>query len=99
MNEINHASGIVAGKPSGVDDNTMTPDDIVLASLKTAEPVKRKWRSSSNTPTYLELYRAFPDICCFFLFFIHRCNTCIRGVSFVLSALTNSHYSDRSITE
>lgn len=62
VSEIDRTSGIVAIKPSGVDYDVMKPDDIVLVSLETGESVEGKWKPSSDTPTHLELYRAFPEI-------------------------------------
>lgn len=62
VSEIDRVSGIVAIKPSGVDYDAMTPDDIVLVNLENGEVVEGKWKPSSDTPTHLELYRAFPEI-------------------------------------
>lgn len=62
VSEIDRSSGIIAIKPSGVDYDVMTPDDIVLVSLETGELVEGKRKPSSDTPTHLELYRAFPEI-------------------------------------
>jgi L-ribulose-5-phosphate 4-epimerase len=53
-------TGLMAIKPSGVPYETMTPADIVLVSLATGEIVDSALRPSSDTPTHLELYRAFP---------------------------------------
>ena len=63
-----NASGIDAAreyiviKPSGVDYETLQPEDMVVVSLQTGERVEGKYRPSSDTPTHLELYRAFPSI-------------------------------------
>lgn len=54
------AAGLMAIKPSGVPYDAMTPDDMVLVSLATGEVVGSSLRPSSDTPTHLELYRAFP---------------------------------------
>ena len=40
----------------------MTADDIVLVSLETGERVEGRLKPSSDTPTHLELYRAYPSI-------------------------------------
>lgn len=53
-------AGVMAIKPSGVPYDRMTPDDMVLVSLATGEVVDSSLRPSSDTPTHLELYRAFP---------------------------------------
>lgn len=58
---FDRASGVMAIKPSGVDYAKLTPADIVLVALS-GEVVEGKLRPSSDTPTHLALYRAFPDI-------------------------------------
>lgn len=59
--EIDRESGIFAIKPSGVDYDKMTPDDMVLMNLN-GEIVEGKYKPSSDTPTHLELYKAFQNI-------------------------------------
>ena len=49
-------------KPSGVDYDVMTPDDMVVVDLKTGEKVEGRLKPSSDTPTHLALYRAWPEI-------------------------------------
>lgn len=61
VSEIDRESGLVAIKPSGVEYDVMTVDDIVIVDLQG----NRVWgdkKPSSDTPTHLELYRQFPDI-------------------------------------
>jgi L-ribulose-5-phosphate 4-epimerase len=53
------ADGVFAIKPSGVPYDRLTPDAIVIVSLETGEPMDSALRPSSDTPTHLELYRAF----------------------------------------
>ena len=53
--------GVVAIKPSGVPYDTMRPEDIVLTNLDGAI-VEGTLRPSSDLPTHLVLYRAFPQI-------------------------------------
>ena len=52
-------AGVFAIKPSGVPYHDLKPDKIVLVSLDTGKAVDGKWKPSSDTPTHLELYRAF----------------------------------------
>jgi L-ribulose-5-phosphate 4-epimerase len=52
-------AGVFAIKPSGVPYGELKPDKIVLVSLETGEASDSKFRPSSDTPTHLELYRAF----------------------------------------
>lgn len=46
-------------KPSGTPYSDMTHEDMVVVSLETGRVVEGKLRPSSDTPTHLELYRAF----------------------------------------
>ncbi len=59
---LDRASGLVVIKPSGVGYSGMQPDDMVTVELETGRVVDGKWRPSSDTPTHLELYRAFDGI-------------------------------------
>ena len=59
---IDREAGLVVIKPSGVDYETMTADDMVVVSLATGEVVEGALKPSSDTPTHLVLYRAFPNI-------------------------------------
>lgn len=49
-------------KPSGVSYDTMSAEDMVIVSLSTGEVLEGTLNPSSDTPTHLALYRAFPDI-------------------------------------
>ena len=49
-------------KPSGVEYDVMTPEDMVVVSIETGKRVEGKWKPSSDTDTHLALYRAFPGI-------------------------------------
>ena len=59
---IDRKSGLMVIKPSGVDYATMKPADMVVVSLETGEVVEGDLRPSSDTPTHLVLYRAFPSL-------------------------------------
>lgn len=58
---IDRIRGIIAIKPSGVDYNVMTVDDIVLIDL-TGKVVEGNLKPSSDAPTHVALYNAFNDI-------------------------------------
>jgi len=58
---IDRDRGLVAIKPSGVPYETMRPADLVIIDLE-GEPVEGEMRPSSDLPTHLVLYRAFPRI-------------------------------------
>ena len=55
-------AGVIAIKPSGVSYDTLTPNDIVVLSLKTGECVEGKCRPSSDTPTHLHLYQQWESV-------------------------------------
>jgi L-ribulose-5-phosphate 4-epimerase len=52
---------LVVIKPSGVDYATMKPSDMVVVDLD-GTVVEGKLRPSSDTPTHVALYRAFPGV-------------------------------------
>jgi L-ribulose-5-phosphate 4-epimerase len=54
-----HDAGLMAIKPSGVPYQKLSTADMVLVSIETGEVVDSTLRPSSDTPTHLELYRAF----------------------------------------
>ena len=55
--------GVMAIKPSGVHYERLSAEDMVLVELETGEVVSQnRLRPSSDTPTHLVLYRAFPKI-------------------------------------
>ena len=58
---IDRESGLVVIKPSGVDYDTMTAEDMVVVDLA-GNVVEGKWKPSSDTPTHLALYNAFPEM-------------------------------------
>jgi len=59
---IDRARGLVVIKPSGVAYDRMKPVDMVVVALKTGRVVEGRLKPSSDTPTHLVLYRAFPEI-------------------------------------
>jgi len=59
---IDRARGLVAIKPSGVPYDRMKPEQMVVVSLETGRVVEGKLKPSSDLPTHLVLYRAFPQI-------------------------------------
>ena len=54
-------SGLFVIKPSGVDYEKLTPDDMVVVDLE-GKKVEGKLNPSSDTETHRVLYRAFPHI-------------------------------------
>jgi L-ribulose-5-phosphate 4-epimerase len=59
---IDSEKGLVVIKPSGVSYDTMKASDMVVVSLETGKVVEGDLNPSSDTPTHLVLYRAFPNI-------------------------------------
>lgn len=59
---IDREKGLMVIKPSGVDYDKMKASDMVVVDLATGEVVEGNLRPSSDTPTHLVLYRAFPEI-------------------------------------
>lgn len=58
---IDRARGLIVIKPSGVPYQGMQPSDMVVVDLE-GRIVEGTLRPSSDTPTHLELYKAFPEI-------------------------------------
>ncbi|MCD8215183.1 MAG: L-ribulose-5-phosphate 4-epimerase [Clostridiales bacterium] len=61
VSEIDRETGLFVIKPSGVDYDKMKPEDMVVMDLE-GNKVEGRLNPSSDTPTHLELYKAFPDI-------------------------------------
>ena len=59
--EIDRERGLVVIKPSGVPYDGMKPSDMVVVDLDGAV-VEGRFRPSSDTPTHLVLYKAFPSV-------------------------------------
>jgi len=59
---VDRERGVVVIKPSGVPYASMKPQHMVAVSLETGKVVDGHLKPSSDTPTHLELYRAFPNI-------------------------------------
>jgi L-ribulose-5-phosphate 4-epimerase len=59
---VDRDAGVLAIKPSGVDYDAMTPDDIPIVSIETGDVVEGDLKPSSDTPTHRELYRQFPSL-------------------------------------
>lgn len=59
---VDRERGLMVIKPSGVDYEGMSAEDMVVVSLETGERVEGKYKPSSDTATHVELYRAFPAL-------------------------------------
>lgn len=58
---IDREKGLMVIKPSGVDYDIMTPEDMVVTDME-GKVVEGRYKPSSDTPTHLVLYRAYPEI-------------------------------------
>ena len=58
---IDREQGLFVIKPSGVDYDKLTPEDMVVVDLQ-GNKVEGKYNPSSDTATHVVLYNAFPNI-------------------------------------
>ena len=61
VSAIDRESGYFVIKPSGVPYEDLTPGDMVVMDLE-GNKIEGDLNPSSDTPTHLELYKAFPQI-------------------------------------
>ena len=61
VSAIDRETGYVVIKPSGVEYDDMSPMDMVVVDLD-GNIIEGCLKPSSDTPTHLELYKAFPNI-------------------------------------
>ena len=59
---MDREKGLFVIKPSGVEYDRLTPQDMVVMDLE-GNQVEGKLRPSSDTPTHVVLYRRFPEVC------------------------------------
>lgn len=59
---VDREQGLMVIKPSGVEYDGMTPEDMVVVRLSDGERVEGKWKPSSDTETHRALYNAFPAL-------------------------------------
>ncbi len=62
VSAVDRIKNVMVIKPSGVEYDVMTPDDMVVVDLITGNVVEGDKNPSSDTPTHLVLYRAFKNI-------------------------------------
>ncbi len=58
---IDRERGLVVIKPSGVPYEELSPDNMVIVDME-GRVVEGDLRPSTDTPTHIELYKAFPTI-------------------------------------
>ena len=58
---IDQEGGYFVIKPSGVDYDKLSPEDMVVMDLN-GNKIEGKYKPSSDTPTHMELYKKYPEI-------------------------------------
>ena len=58
---LDKEKGLFVIKPSGVDYEKLTPECMVVMDLE-GNKIEGDLNPSSDTPTHLELYKAFPEV-------------------------------------
>ncbi|MDR2928078.1 MAG: L-ribulose-5-phosphate 4-epimerase [Cytophagaceae bacterium] len=61
VSAIDRQSGLVVIKPSGISYDLMKAEDMVIVGLN-GKIIEGAYKPSSDTPTHLVLYKAFPEI-------------------------------------
>ena len=59
---VDREAGVMGIKPSGVPYDVLQPEQLVVVSLESGEVVEGDLRPSSDTPTHLRLFQAYPEI-------------------------------------
>lgn len=59
---IDRETGLMVIKPSGVSYDDMKAEDMVVVDINNGKVVEGELNPSSDTPTHIELYKAFPNI-------------------------------------
>lgn len=62
VSAVDRERGVIVIKPSGVEYDVMTAEDMVVVDLASGKVVEGNKKPSSDTPTHLELYRQFEHI-------------------------------------
>ena len=58
---IDREQGLIVIKPSGVEYDDMKPEDMVVVDME-GKRVEGRYKPSSDTPTHVALYNAFPTL-------------------------------------
>lgn len=58
---LDRETGYLVIKPSGVEYDCLTPDDMVVIDLE-GKKIEGRYNPSSDTPTHIELYKAFAEV-------------------------------------
>jgi L-ribulose-5-phosphate 4-epimerase len=61
VSAIDRETGYIVIKPSGLEYETMKPEDMVVLDLA-GNKIEGGYNPSSDTPTHLEMYKRYPEI-------------------------------------
>lgn len=62
VSAIDRSSNLMVIKPSGVEYDVMNVEDMVVVDINSGLVIEGKWNPSSDTPTHIELYKAFDNV-------------------------------------
>lgn len=62
VSAVDRKRGLMVIKPSGVEYDVMSAEDMVVVDIATGQVVEGVKKPSSDTPTHLALYRRYPEI-------------------------------------
>ncbi|MFZ4149511.1 L-ribulose-5-phosphate 4-epimerase [Enterobacter ludwigii] len=62
VSAVGRERGLMVIKPSGVEYDVMSAEDMVVVDIATGQVVEGVKKPSSDTPTHLALYRRYPEI-------------------------------------
>ena len=62
VSAVSRSKNVMIIKPSGVTYDTMKVDDMAIIDLETGQQIDGKFKPSSDAPTHLAMYRAFPKV-------------------------------------
>lgn len=62
VSAVDRERGLMVIKPSGVEYDVMSAEDMVVVDIATGQVVEGIKKPSSDTPTHLALYRRYPEI-------------------------------------
>ena len=62
VSAVDRETGMIVIKPSGVAYDDLQAEDMVVVDLASGEKVEGRYHPSSDTPTHVQLYKAFPEV-------------------------------------
>lgn len=62
VSAVDRETGMIVIKPSGVEYDDLQAEDMVVVDLSSGEKVEGRYNPSSDTPTHVQLYKAFPEV-------------------------------------